>query len=80
MPTPPTCETDLTACTAPSTFAYRWPGTLFDAHVCDRHMAAVAAAADPLQLDVRPLDGARLEAYQPPGEDEIAHRVVRDEP
>lgn len=73
-----TCETDLIECHAAATFAYRWPGTLYDVHVCDRHMTALAAASDPLQLDVRPLDGARLEAHQPPGADEVAWRVVRD--
>lgn len=72
------CETDLTECAQPASFAYRWPGTPFDVHVCDRHMTALASSADPLQLDVRPLDGARLEAYLPPGDDEVSWRVVRD--
>lgn len=74
----PTCETDLTECHAEATFRYRWPGTLFDVHVCDRHMVALAAASDPLQLDVRPLDGARLAQSLPPGADEPTWRVERD--
>lgn len=74
----PTCETDLTECHAEATFRYRWPGTLLDAHVCDRHMVALAAASDPLQLSVRPLDGGRLEQSLPPGSDEVVWKVVRD--
>lgn len=74
----PTCETDLTECHAEATFAYRWPGTLFDAHVCDRHMAALASASDPLQLDVRPLAASKLVQHLPPGADEVSWNVERD--
>lgn len=72
------CETELVDCHERPTFRYRWPGTLFDAHVCDRHMLALADAADPLQLDVRPIGSGELVAHMPPGADEVAWKVVRD--
>ena len=68
-----TCQ----ACTMHATFAYRWPGEGRDTQLCDACMVALSAAADPLQLDVRGLAGATLEAYPVPGEETLRWRVVR---
>lgn len=76
------CSTDLAPCAAPATWAYRWPGSAADAHLCDAHMLAMSAACDPRLIDVRriPRDGATLEAFAVPGEESPAWRIVAAPP
>lgn len=70
------CQTDSEPCDDLPTFSIRWPGALDRVDLCDRHMVAMSQGADPVKLDVTPLEGGQLVAVPLPGGD-IAWRVER---